>query len=949
MRLWAILSVCAAFAWAIPTPVAAEPDHNPPIEPRVPRAAARVVATYDFEETNNPLPVPRGWARGQSDPAAGIDRPGFPVWNGAAFDKQSPATSGRATVRLPVEGGSASLRTMPGIIPIFPSADYTVSASVRTAPEMRFARAVLAARQLDDRGNPIPGSEVRTPPTSTYGAWRRLAVNVLAEDPAAAFLQVELLVLQPEQRAAGAPRRPFEVWEEDYHGAAWFDDVLVVQRPRLDLTTEHPGNIVIAPGVPVLHVGVRDLAGEELTVRLAVHDLDGTELDRRTLELGGGRLTSDWRPALHAYGWHRATLEVDADGLPIARETCDFLWLPPHAAQAQGRPKFERTRAGRHRFALRAGPMPAPTREQIPGITRALGAGSITLPVWSATPEEDPRDAVRVLTGITETLHADLTDITLEIPEMPAHVAAAAGVDPSDVAGTIRSERAVWSAALDPFFDRFGQRVRRWQVGALETGWQSRDGAFGPDLNEVATALGSLVPGPIVAVPWAWDALPDPALADHPTATIIEIDPGIDAGGADEIVRSWTGGVLPARQGDGISDPHELTLVLDSPKASPHGRWGAAAFARSLVGAWLALNSDAIQDPSPLRVALDGGWDVRNARRPKLEPTPSAGVWRTLTGVFEGRSLVREIDLLPGARTVLLAPGSEAPSSRGAAMIAWRESGGSDTHDILLGADIRRIDLFGNQQDVQLVTDDPDVAAYHRIELTDEPVIFEGVDAELLAFLASVRLDPGRVATTPGTHRHDLVFENPWSFPLRGRLYLLEPGGHSSGDTPVDRTWVIGPRVTEFSAAGGAEGRVPLSIAFGAAQRTGTRDLVIDFELGGGRAVRAKRTFQLGLDDLRMVAYERTIPGSDGDVLVQVEVTNTSDRAHSMDIVGVAPGQPKARASVVSLEPGRTAKRALMFYGARDALSGGEVIVGLSLLDEPGRLNTPVTVARRAD
>ncbi|MEQ8770826.1 MAG: hypothetical protein RIB60_10000 [Phycisphaerales bacterium] len=953
MRHPAYLLLGAILALAVPSRGACAPaDDNAPETTRVPKAAARVVASFDFEEPGNPLPVPRGWVRGQSDPASGIDRPGFPVWNGAEFDEQAPARSGRASVRLPVKGGSASLRIAPGIVPIFPSADYTVSASVRTDPAMRHARAVLAARQLDDRGNPIPGSEVRTAPISTLGAWRRIAVNVLADRTSAAFLQVELMVLQPEQIAAGEPRRPFAVWQEDYDASAWFDDVLIVQRPRLDLTTDEPGNIVLAPKTPTLHVGVRDLAGEALTIRVAVYDLDGNELDERVIEPGGGRFESEWQPGLVEFGWHRATLDVAADGVPIARETCDFLWLPHDERPAVRRPTLDRRTAGPHRFGVRVGPMPASVRAQTSGIARALGAGSVSMPVWAMTADEDPERAVASLTGVVEALHNDLREITLEIPEMPARVAAVAGSDPSDVAGVLRADRPVWGATLDPFFDRFGQRVRRWQIGSPEVGWQSGSGAFAADLNDVALALASLVPGPIVSVPWRWDAEPHPALGALPTTTVVRLDPGVPPDGVRELVASWSDRVSGARR-NAVSEPPELALAISAPSAAPHGAWGGAAFARTITGVWHALNQNAAADPINLRMLLDDAWTVRNARRPKIEPTPASGVWRTLTNAFEGRADVRELDLLPDARTILLAPGEHGDASRGAALVAWRVPGAdAGTHEILLGgSDVYAIDLFGNFRPIDLIADDPATPPAHRLELTGEPVVIEGVDAELLRFLASVRLEPGLVRATPGAHAHALVFDNPWSFPLRGRFFILEPGGHSSDDTPIDRTWVIGPRVSEFAAAGGAEGRVPLSIAFGAAQKTGARELVVDFQLGGsaGRGVRARRTFELGIEDLRMTAYERAGPGIGDDVILQVEVTNLSGEPRTIDLVGVAAGQPKARASIASLEAGRTAVRALVFYGARDELQGGDAIVGLSLQDQPGRMNVAVPVARRAD
>src|SRR5690606_24149703 len=84
---------------------------------RDPGKARRIVRIFDFEEPDNPDPVPRDWFRAQETPTR--PRPGFPLYNEARFDRTGGRGGGSA-VMIPIKGGSNSLRLMPGVIPVLP-------------------------------------------------------------------------------------------------------------------------------------------------------------------------------------------------------------------------------------------------------------------------------------------------------------------------------------------------------------------------------------------------------------------------------------------------------------------------------------------------------------------------------------------------------------------------------------------------------------------------------------------------------------------------------------------------------------------------------------------------------------------------------------------------------------------------------------------------------------
>ncbi len=206
--------------------------------PRRPALAHRVAAQFDFEQRDaNTLNLPINWIRAQHDPEVPRFRPGFPIWNQAELD-YTVAASGDGSVVLPTNGGSTSLRLEPGVLPVFPGTDYLVSARVRT-DGLVHARASIRARFLDASGEPIPGSETHAQPMISQGQWRDISVEIWGRFDNAAFLQIDLEVLQEKQTGL-LPDGPFRVWREDRGARAWFDDVTVVLLPRVTLTTEAP-------------------------------------------------------------------------------------------------------------------------------------------------------------------------------------------------------------------------------------------------------------------------------------------------------------------------------------------------------------------------------------------------------------------------------------------------------------------------------------------------------------------------------------------------------------------------------------------------------------------------------------------------------------------------------------------------------------------------------------
>lgn len=965
--LAAAAAVAAALAaHAQPAPRNADDDGSPDSHD----AARRVVTIFDFEEKNldapdfNPDPVPRYWFRAQDDPGdpsavpprSPRPRPGFPAWNTAAFDF-SVAASGNASVRLDAAGGSTSLRLVPGVIPVFPGADYAVTARVRTRGADR-SRAFLTARFLDAARRPIDGAEVRSAPIASENNWTDAAIELRGEFPNAAFLQIDLELLQPREFRPQSVERlgRHAVQLDDIDASAWFDDVAVFLVPRVTLACDAPGNVTVAPNRPVIRFAVRDMVGDTPLVRLTVRDIDGAPVCTHTAEMDPSGRSLTWAPDLPGLGWYTVAIEVMRDEASVAAAQTQIAWLPaPGPSRALDAHRLAEAR----RFGLAADDAPPGLPawpDFLPHVARAVGAGFLILP--HADPTAAPNQLARSL-GLDRSPLDELLDqgheVTLSFAAAPMRLADALRIDPRDTLALARHGEEVWTPLLLPILDQYGQRILRWQIGP------SNNAAYAaghPNLRESLaafdTGLSRLVPGPVLTIPWRAGLPPPPAHASDggsdsrstPLDAVTLVLPH-DAPLADlaPAVAAWRN--LAA---DADARAPEITIVLEPPP--PASARSAAALGELLKRAVEIIRLIGEEPPGspPLRAAVLSPWRWSDGQRPAPLPEPQLALWRTVTDHLAGRRIVTELPVAPGVRCVVLAdaadedgPGdaTDLRPQRGA-LVAWND-GASETDAVLhayLGENpLTRIDLFGNA--VPLTRND-DPAGTYTIPIPRTPVIIEGIDPRMVRFLASFRIAPSFASAMLTVHEHDLVLENPWPIRISGQLQIVSPDPNAPG-------WTISPAgIIPFDIAPGATARIPISFSFRASEETGRKTFSILVKLTADRTYPAQllsAPLDIGSETLDFAAEAALSDDGEGpDVIVTATVTNRGDHPRTVRLDASAPGRPTQQFPVSNLGPGETAVRRFVFKDAAPTLAGKRIRVSLADAEAPERLNVSVTV-----
>ncbi len=947
---------------ALATLLALSPCASAQVSEHRPSFAQREARTFDFEEIETSAPVPMYWVRAQDSPGAGRDRPGFPIWNAAELDATF-VHAGKGAVKLPTRGGSTSLLLERGVLPVFQKADYVISAFVLT-DGLNHARARIVARLLDPSGAVVPGSQRASELVQPRRVWSKVSVELPGDFENASFLQLELQLLQPQQFEAGTLGNR-QVFSEDFDGAAWFDDVTISQLPRIEVSTASPANIVVFPARPDITFLVRDLTGEKLSVRLEILDADGNPVDRQSRSLTTGRTLAAWQPDLKKLGWYRGVLTVTNGAATLATTHVDFIWIPPTgAADAIGiRGELAGSAADWRRFELIALEPRPELCTSLPEILDRVGIGAVTVPVWEGLFEaEQPtatqeRPSAALIGRLLDRGH----QVTLSVPRLPTDLAQRAKVDPDDPWELARRGPELWAPFVDRYLDRFGQSVRRWQVGPA---WDDRvfwDSGREKTLASVLRVFERLVPGPILCVPWRADlASTDQLLAQLPAdaALRILVPEDMPAGAIDDVAAASrrapptipATGARPAS----IAPHHDLSIVLGTDFGPRYGvRGSASELARRLVGFWKSFGDQPVTN-----VALLQPWEWSQDQNAQVMPKAELAVLANLIPRLSNRRFVGELPSAPGVRALVFSAPSDAHEPDRGMMVAWNES--SPEPSVLLrtylgATESRAYDIFGNR----IAEGDPlDSAATFRLideggsrateallRVTDEPVIVEGLDPRLALFQSRVRIDPELIQAGSKTHVHSIIVQNPWPTPVEVKVRVVKPGGVEGEESRRDRSWRVVPRQARVVVDPGKEERIPIELSYGPGEEAGPKEFVLDIEAATDQSMgtmRLHRQAELGSSTLDVQVSAKI--DADQNVIVEAYVSNRGQGPMDLELTAFAPGLARSRSVVTNLMPGAVGMRAFRYNASAASLRGQRVYVTVEDVAGGLRLNKAVVI-----
>jgi hypothetical protein len=861
--------------------------------------------------------------------------PGLPHYVNGKLDP----TVGRSSAysfRFDLNGGSLIYRYDPasqgggGKIPVKAGALYRVEGYVKTTA-LENARARISAYFVDRDLHPlvktvhhsalVPSKE-ETPDET---GWTKLTVMAHCDDPKAAYLVVELGLLQPTLYAPsnlGART----LFNQDVTGSAWFTDVSVSHVPEVAVSSESVGS-VFPRGTPVvLTLKITDREASDLTLRLEVRDAEGNLVHQRTGPLDAVSDESGLEhrmsipvPALPA-GWYLARITLTSHGREVAMEDRAFVQLPDAGQIVAPDARFG---------AIATGLSPRQWRI-LPTLLPLLGTGRVKIAIWGENADIQTQDAEE-FDRLLERLQEAGVLPTACITALPPELAATVGSD--SLARLPRVDEKVWKPRLNFLIARHANHLDRWQLGTDGQDNFVTDPAYRRAYDEIFDVFKGLVHSPDVAIPW-----PATFETDRKLPSTVAI--------------SLPATVLPEQVPLYISDTKErggkrLSLTLLPLDARYGQRAQIRDFAQRIVTS-LAGQAERIDINLPF--TPDG--------QPDQLFLPIRTLHQSLTGtIFRGKLNVADnVEAYLFERN---GHGVLALWDKGPRMMS-DDSAQTPSVRLNLGGKPRLVDMYGNVSPLRQATamaavpvttggvagatpnantpasGGPDVPAIEPgsvlVPLGDLPVLVDEVDPALALFRVSVKIDNPLLESSFAPHTRKITFTNTFPDFLSGTVSLKAPKG-----------WTISPPSLNFNLNPGESFTADVNLEIPYNTLAGAKPIQLRFDIPNINPNRftVPIELRLGLNEVGL----QTLALRDGnDVMVQVLITNYGQRTINYSAFALLPGAPRQERLVTGLGPGRTTVKRFRFPYPEKAMAGSRIRVGLREMEGTRILNDEVAV-----
>lgn len=338
--------------------------------------------------------------------------------------------------------------------------------------------------------------------------------------------------------------------------------------------------------------------------------------------------------------------------------------------------------------------------------------------------------------------------------------------------------------------------------------------------------------------------------------------------------------------------------VIDAPARCD--RSSADAAARAAIDRWRGGSR---------MLALRGAIDE--------EPAAAALAWSALGAASRGAVSIADLDAGSDLGCLLLS------CDRSARVLAWRRDGGSPSHAVLPfdGEAMFAVDALGAPVPIERR------GGAMVAEVGSTPIVIDGVDPTLGAFLAAIRFEPARLQGTTAEQDIALRLANPWDVTWEGTVRFV---------APVD--WSFVPRFQRFTLAPGASATVAARVALPRSEMTGARRVGVELEFTAdrGRSIRVDPPIEIRVDEFTCEAQLRPVTLADGrrGAVIEVLLRNRSDRALELETTVSTTSGTARRDGPVRLEAGASARRTVRL----DEAPGGAVIVSVGESNGPLRL-----------
>ena len=857
------------------------------LPPDKPSTHSRIIRRFDFDERKlgNFESLPMNWLR--------IDARGYPSFLEPAFDLDHGHTTAPSFF-MSIRTGNVGAYYRAKDIVADANSEYRISAWVHTE-ELQHAGAIITAFYYDHTLTKIEASEQRSRAVRSENGWTQVHVDLPGGNARARWIGLSCRIEQPSI-ADDTTSAVVPIHYTDVTGSAWFDDIVIMRRPRVSLTLDRVDHFYRSDETITCDAELFDLDGLDLDIELKIQDAEArTVFEQR---LGGQSLIGMPRrveigqlPA----GLYQARLTMSLDGRTIADHPRTFAVL---AHDANATPD----NGGVYGLVLTPDDL---DHSELPNLIRRLAPALIKIPVWRhETNDQSVIYGDEAARNLVQTAVNDGIAPIAVLAETPTSLLPDNHRPPRPDA--LLSGGEDWMRRWEPYLNivtsRYGGYIDHWQLGTDASAPQLQDKTLAKALTILRRYLAPLIGQPRIIVPQ--DALTTSASA---------------ARTADLQTVYFPAHVQPATPTsiaeNAPTQKRWATLAL--PDASGYQReTRLARFAKQLLLARAAGYE---------RVFIERPWNYRDIEGlTVIEPREEAVIFHALAQATRGQNQIERLSLHPQIDTWLFT----SPTNERGTLVLCSLDESQQLVELDLPDETRLLDAWGREHSIERTN------GLARITVGPMPMVLSGVQPAALRFQDSFELDDAVLTVAIEEHQRTLRLRNTFADDIEGELVLAAPRG-----------WRLTPRRIALRLQPGELSETRLFIKPPTNETIGTQRLFGQIRLGERGPSRVWTPLSVATPGLDVSVFGY-IEG-DGVRFFQ-RVTNRSDKAIDLRSYMIAPEMPRVSRSIRSLGAGETAVREYVYPSAAQ-LDGRPVRLSLEEIDGGLRHNEVLRVPYRQD
>ena len=793
---------------------------------------------------------PDGWTRRRGQ--------GYPSYVKIEIQPASTPADQAAGVRqclhVDLDGGGAAVFSPPIQVDMLYS--YVLEGSI-SSKDLKHDRAYLSLTFLDADKHPLVTFESED--ASGGGGWRKISLGPIA--PPSREPQLAVIGLHVEPRGG-----------EDLNGSVDFADIRLSRLPRLEMKTNQPYNLFLAPAKVEVTCTASGFADKDMDIAFKLFDALGRCLANHTRKCGeeAGDWSVDsrsdsaeqtaekpctviWEPPIPGPGFYRVRVELLRQGAAAQSRELTMAVIQSRRAAS----------GGEFGWSLPRGGHPIPLAQLNPLLSQA-GVNWIKYPLWFSA--KNGGAALNQLLDFGEELNNEGIELVGLLNDPPEELREQLGASSQLSAAEIFcADPKSWYPSLEGVVSQLSGQVCWWQLGSdTDTSFLGTPNYI-DKLAEIKKEFDRAVRDIKLGIGWdCMNILP------------------FTAGGKKFPLR------FVAISGEQPISQRELATYLGASKDSPVIRWvslkaiqkssdSTAARAKDLVERMIAAKihgADAVFCPDP----FDADCGLMNK-----DGTPGDLFlpWRTAALELGGARFIGGMTLPCGSHNLIFDRANDA------VMIVWNSKPVEEV--AYLGEEVEQIDLWGR-------TVTPEKRENAQVIRADNlPTFVTGLSKPIARWYMDLSFAHERMPSITGRPQENaFLVRNSFPREVVGTATVVAPRG-----------WIVNPKQVAFRLAAGEQLQQPISITFSDTAASGRHKVHVDFDIQADRPYKfsVMKYIEVGMGDVYIEVKTRLNPNN--ELEVEQRFVNQSNQPVSFRCELFAPERRRLMVQVLDQSAGQ--------------------------------------------